>query len=1164
MEELKIGRRSFLKLAGTAGLALMAKDIFAATKFLKPVSVDNPLSSYPDRDWEKVYRNMFKPDSNFVFLCVPNDTHNCLLRAYVKNDTVVRIGPTYGFGEATDQLGNKASHRWDPRCCNKGLVLHRRLYSDRRLKGAMVRKGFLEWVKAGFPRTDTGLPDSKYFMRGHEPFVKLSWDEAFDVVAKAMINIAQTYSGERGAELLRKQGYDEEMIKSMEGAGVRTFKFRGGMALLGITRIFGEIRSANMMALLDAYVRGVGPDKAVGARGLDSYTWHTDLAPGTPMVTGHQAFDYESSNFEHAKLIVLMGTNTIATKMPDGHWLTEARLKGTKIIDVSIDYHATANKADDVIIIRPGTDPALAAGIAHLIIKEKLYDVKNVKAHTDLPHLVRTDNWKKLQASDIIPNYQLAPLSNSIKVIPDTAVIPKDIGGAAVHAQAFVKEGLRKEWGDFVMWDTKTNKPVVVPRDYCGKKFDEIGIDPALEGEFEVTLVDGKRIKVAPVFQLIKEYLEEFTPENTAALCHIPKEAIIDLAHQIAENKGKTVIATGAGNNHYFNMHLKDRLLLLVAMLTDNVGHVGGSAIGNFVGNYRVSLFGGMPQYLYEDPFNIESDPSKPARVKFYAKFESAHFYDYGDRPLRVGKKLLTGKTHMPSPTKVMWQANSNSCIGNAKGHYDLVVNTMKRWEMVIFNEWHWTGSCEYADVVFGVDSWLEAKKTDMSASCTNPFIYVLPKTPLKRVFDTKSDMEVYQGVAKALTKLTGDKRFSDYWKFVDDEAGGPEVYLQRILNLSNGARGYKVADIVERALKGIPTLMQNRTYPRVSGWEQALSNEGKPFYTKSGRAEFYRDEPEFIEAGENIPVYREPIDSTHHEPNVIVGKARCLNPASPEDYGLERYGNSLHVVDNRQARHVIKTVEEVKKTRHPLWEQGFRFNFNTPKYRHGAHTTPIDTDLMTLFWGSYGDIYRHDKRMPSVGEGYVDINPLDAKELGIEDGDYVWIDADPSDRPYRNARPGTREYKLSRLMCRARYYNGIQRGTLRMYFNAYGASYGSIEGQETRPDGLAKNPRTNYQAMFRYGSHQSGTRSWLCPTLLTDSLVHKTNMGQLIVKGFEADIHAANGAPKESYVRVTKAEPGEPYGGPWRAAALGFRPLRPVTGNEAILKYLNGEFFKA
>ena len=33
----------------------------------------------------------------------------------------------------------------------------------------------------------------------------------------------------------------------------------------------------------------------------------------------------------------------------------------------------------------------------------------------------------------------------------------------------------------------------------------------------------------------------------------------------------------------------------------------------------------------------------------------------------------------------------------------------------------------------------------------------------------------------------------------------------------------------------------------------------------------FYREEDEFIDAGENLPVHREPVDSTFYEPNVII-----------------------------------------------------------------------------------------------------------------------------------------------------------------------------------------------------------------------------------------------------------------------------------------------------
>ena len=92
-----------------------------------------------------------------------------------------------------------------------------------------------------------------------------------------------------------------------------------------------------------------------------------------------------------------------------------------------------------------------------------------------------------------------------------------------------------------------------------------------------------------------------------------------------------------------------------------------------------------------------------------------------------MGKKLLTGKTHMPTPTKSLWFANANSILGNVKWHYNTVVNVLPRIEMICVNEWWWSTSCEWADVVFGVDCWAELKHPDMTASVTNPFLQVFP-----------------------------------------------------------------------------------------------------------------------------------------------------------------------------------------------------------------------------------------------------------------------------------------------------------------------------------------------------------------------------------------------------------------------------------------------------
>ncbi|MBI2886432.1 MAG: molybdopterin-dependent oxidoreductase [Chloroflexi bacterium] len=1145
-----INRRRFLQIGGATVAGLSASLMLRDLAFLDPIpEIDNPLAFYPSRNWEKVYRDLYKFDSTFAFLCAPNDTHNCLLLARMKGGVVTRVEPSFRYGEATDVDGNKASHRWDPRACQKGLGLPRRFYGDRRVKGAMVRKGYLDWVSAGRPRNpDSGQPPEQYFQRGTDEWVKVPWDQAYELAAGSLVDVAKTYNGREGQERLRKQGYDSAMIEKHAGHGTQVLKFRGGMPFLGATRIMGLYRFANMMALLDAQLNNASPDQAVGARVWDSYTWHTDLPPGHPLVTGQQTVEFELFTAENANLITLWGMNWIATKMPDGHWLTEARLRGSKIICITTDYQATANKADEVIILRPGTDAALAMGACKVILDEGLYDDAFVKSFTDLPLLVRMDTLKLLKASDITPGYQPAPLSNYTRLTSATA--PADPTPAQGAQQ--IPESLRNQWGDCMVWDTLANRPQVVTRDQVGENFR--GISPALEGSYQVTTVDGKAVEVRPHLALLREYLQNFDVQTTSEITWVPQEAIRSLARQIAANKSSTLLTTGVGPNHFFNADLKDRAIFLLAALTRNIGYLGGTP-GAYAGNYRIAIFNGLPQYILEDPFSQTLDPDQPARVRAYVRGESAHYYNYGDRPLRMGNKLLTGSTHIPTPTKAMWFSNSNSLLGNAKGAYDVIHNTLPKIETVVVQEWWWTMSCEYADVVFGVDSWGEFKYPDMCGSVTNPFISIFPRTPLKRIFDTVSDIECIAGVAKALAKLTGDKRYEDHWKFVYDNR--VEVYLQRIINASNTLRGYQFADLEEKAKVGTPALVMSRTYPKVVGWEQ--TQESKPWYTRSGRLEFYRDEDEFIEYGENLLVYREPVDATFYEPNVIVGAPHpALRFLGPEQYGVKLDDLSTDV---RQGRNVRKTWQELKQTKHPRMEDGLSHVFITPKYRHGAHTTPVDSDTTAVWFGPFSDVYRQDKRQPWVNEGYVDINPLDAKERGIEDGDYVWIDADPEDRPYRGWKSDDADYKVFRLMCRARYYNGIPKGVLRMWYNMYQASHGTVEAHESRPDGLAKNPRSNYQAMFRYGGHQSTTRAWLRPTLLTDSVVRKNNLGQVVGTGFESDVYCANGAPKESFVTISKAEPGGLGGsGLWRPAARG---VRPTYENEAMKRYLKGEFIE-
>jgi nitrate reductase alpha subunit len=1147
-------RRRFLKLAAVAGLGTVATpdDLLAQLRFLDPVRVPNPLQQYPHRDWERIYRDIFRHDRTFTFLCAPNDTHNCLLRGFVKNNVMVRIEPTYGYGKATDLAGNRASHRWDPRCCQKGLVLGRRLYGDRRVKGAFVRKGFKAWVERGFPRDPgTGRAPAELMKRGWDGFVRVGYAEAYRLHARALENIARSYGGDQGRRWLLAQGYDPAMVEATGGAGVRTQKVRGGMAKLGATRIVGTYRFGNMLALLDAHVRGVGPDQAVGPGAWDSYSWHTDLPPGHPMVHGDQTSDFELFDAENAHLLLVWGMNWITTKMPDSHWMTEARLKGTRVVVVTVEYSATANKGDEVIVIRPGTDPAFALGLASVIVAERLYDADFVKRFTDLGRLVRLDTLEPLLARDVFPGHQDADPRNWTTVTKPGEVAPP----TPLQDGTRIPAALRAEFADFVVWDARTGKPVAVTRDQVGDHFARTGIDPALQGAFTLTLASGQTVEARPVFDLLRQYLAEtMTPEAVSTLTWAPADAIRSLAREIAANRGRALFAVGMGPNQFFNNDLKDRAIFLVAALTGNIGQMGGN-VGSYAGNYRTTLLSGVPAYLYEDPFRPQLDPGGPVATRSYLRGESLHYYAAGEVIHREGAKQFTTGPHVPTPTKAIWLSNSNSQIANTKYHYNVVFNTLPRQECVVVNEWWWSGSCEYADIVYGVDSWMELKYPDLTASNTNPFVQVFPRTPLRRTFGTVSDLETYAGVAAALGELTGDRRFHDYWKFVVENQ--VEVYLQRIIDGSAPLKGYRIRDLEALAAEGIPALMNTRTYPRTFSWEQV--HESKPWYTKTGRLEFYRGEPEFIEAGENLVVYREPVDSTFYDPNAIVARPHpAIRPKTPEDYGFARAKRDW---SGRQGRNVILTPEELLRTQHPLVPAGYAAVFHTPKYRHGSHTTPIDTDIMANFFGPFGDMYRRDKRSPHVGEAYLDLHPDDARQLGVNDGDYVWVDGDPQDNPFKGWQDRGREpeYRVARLLCRARYYPGTPRGIMRMWHNGYMATPGSVRGHETRPDGLAKNPETNYQAFFRYGSHQSLTRSWLKPTHQTNSLITRRSYGHELGRGFQPDVHCVTGAPREAMCRVLKAEDGGLGGqGLWRPVQLG---LQPTNESPAMKLYLAGRF---
>src|ERR1039457_5826523 len=102
--------------------------------------------------------------------------------------------------------------------------------------------------------------------------------------------------------------------------------------------------------------------------------------------------------------------------------------------------------------------------MCQVIVEEKLYKPGFLKEQTDLPFLVREDTQKFLRETDL------------------------KSGGAE---------------DQFYVYDLKAGKVVPARRDTL-----EVGaVDPALEGRYEVGLSDGRKIAVRPVFERLKELL---------------------------------------------------------------------------------------------------------------------------------------------------------------------------------------------------------------------------------------------------------------------------------------------------------------------------------------------------------------------------------------------------------------------------------------------------------------------------------------------------------------------------------------------------------------------------------------------------------------------------------------------------------------------------------
>ncbi|MFP5382946.1 MAG: molybdopterin-dependent oxidoreductase [Gammaproteobacteria bacterium] len=367
---------------------------------------------------------------------------------------------------------------FNPRGCQKGACYSEQTYSPMRVLHPMKRVG----------------------PRGSGRWERISWDEAYTTIADKIID---TLAENKPQRVVYDYGTSNMDFGPDQAWETRLF------SLLGCTEV-------------------------------DSYGLLGDQMMGTIQTFGTQSVEGSSDDWFHSDYIVIWMGNPVTTRIPDAHFLTEARYNGAQLVCISPDYSPTATKADLWMPIEPRTDAALAMAAAHVIINEKLYKEDYLRQYTDLSFLIREDNGRFLRARDL-------------------------------DASA---DGEHRYYG----WDRKRSAPFEMPG--CGdhdagttKLPDDVDI--ALDGRFEVKLADGSTVKVRTNWNLLAERVQKWSPEAVSEETKLNPALIRQFARGFAGAKAPMIFASyGAAKGYHSD--LEQRLQALLCALVGSHGKPGG------------------------------------------------------------------------------------------------------------------------------------------------------------------------------------------------------------------------------------------------------------------------------------------------------------------------------------------------------------------------------------------------------------------------------------------------------------------------------------------------------------------------------------------------------------------------------------------------------------
>ncbi len=1115
--ESKVSRRRFLQVGGVLS-ALGLGAAYSVTKgtgilqTLAPVEatfVDNPIDHYPTRGWEDLYRDQYSYDYKARAMCTPNCTHSCDTTVYIRDGVAIRCEQSYNTQNADVDVS------WNPRGCLKGYTIIRRFYGPTRIRYPMVRVGYFErYTRPDGSEGMKPLPiEKRTGRRGDGKWTRVKFDQAHELVARSIIKIAED---DKNAFTDPETGRKFDPMKRVH--------------------VYPAIRAAGMVTRHSSASRFTS---TIGCMEYTEYDWYADLPPGHPITAGYQTSDHEANDWRRSKLVMNMGKNLIENKLADNHFTTESLERGSKIVTVSPDYQASCTRADLWVTIRPGTDAAFLLGVCNLIMQNNWIDKPYVIKYTSLPLLVRQDTQKYLRWSDIDSTAE--KYDHNIR-----------------DRKERTKRYIDKEWwGDFVVFDLDSKKPVKVSRKELGDKMPKC--DAALRGTYKIKLADGKEVECKPGYQMQEEHCAYFTPEIVQEICSVHPDAVRKVAKMFATIK-PGAIHQGEGINHWFYQNLAQRNAFLLQALVGNLGMDGGG-VSNWAGQYKGPNAPGVfktwwkvlidgpdkvpnPEYTKKwiecpqvNPEHKHIDPDTGKEEITYALHHQPYWTGYG---MAFGGRFPLDPVKVRAYDKVRRRDGSLYDIktlseidkgidptGKVTSGYNYLFNRGQSYCYTPPKFW-WTLHCNFLNQTKGQPQVLHSlvwhdhdRDKDLAAD---------PKDPTVAYLDTivTSDIEMTTTCDHSDIVLPVPSWFELDYPDISVSPSNPFLQIQMGVmpkvceckqDIDHFANVLKWMDTVYKEDHGRETTYAKTAFPHIllgdidearakgdhklvdkivktcEGYIQKALDNGTS--TKGFTVERLKEGPVRL----HLKTYpRVPFWDNVHMDEPIYTKTGRFEFYKEEDKFIALEENLCVHKESIEFTPYGPGMQwpAAKNYKNPAWEKGYRFYYNTPHGRHSVHSSWRMTDWNLIWSSDFGT----------------------ARNVNMRD--FVYARANDGDTTKNYKSPLSGEPQLEMNPKDAAELK-IEHGDYVLVYNDRGSFIVRVKHNPRMSPRQVTIYHGWWPKSFVKGTWQSVTSLHINPVQETDDMVHKTVCGQNLEEGYSPQNWAPTGVNRDCAVGIVK-----------------------------------------